>query len=320
MREKNAHVTVLMPAYNAEKYIEEAIDSVLQQSFTDFELLIVNDGSTDGTEEIIKSFSDVRIKLINQPHFGVAAALNIGLLNAVADLIARFDADDICMHHRLQEQVHFLHSHPDYVLVGSDAEYISEDGDHLFHFKCIGHTDEKIMQRIYFDCPFIHSAVMYRRDAVIKAGSYSLDAHNFEDYFLWMQLKKYGKFYNLSQQLIKVRFNPSSVTIDEKWRGNLFRKMKRDIIRRETITAEEGEELLSIIKSQDVQKIKDGAYYALCGKKFLIDNHQPKKARPFLSKAISVYPYRWDNYAFYVLSFFPKFFIGWLHQKNTGKI
>ena len=319
MKEKTAKVTVLIPAYNAEKYIEEAIDSILQQSFTGFELLIINDGSTDTTEQIINSFSDERIKLINQSHQGIAAALNIGLLNAAGSLIARFDADDICMYNRLDEQVSFLDAHPSYVLVGSDAEYVSEDGEHLFHFECIGHTHERIMQKIYLQCPFIHSAVMYRKEAVIKAGSYSLRAHNFEDYFLWMHLKKYGKLYNLREQLIKVRFNPSSVTIDEKWRGSAFRKMKRNIINRESITQEEGDEILSIIKSQDIQKIKDGAYYALCGKKFLIDNHQPKKARPFLSKAISVYPYRWDNYAFYILSFFPKFFISWLHKKNSAK-
>ena len=129
------------------------------------------------------------------------------------------------------------------MLAGSDAEYISAGGEHLFYFTCIGYTNEEITQKIYFQCPFIHSSVMYRKDAVIKAGGYSLYAHNFEDYFLWIQLKKYGKFCNLPQQLIKVRFNPSSITIDEKWRGRLFRKMKRDIIRRGHITKEEGDRI-----------------------------------------------------------------------------
>lgn len=320
MKKNTVNVTVLMPAYNVEKYIAEAIASILQQSFSDFKLLIVNDGSTDNTEQIIRSFTDVRIILINQPHRGIASALNNGLSKANSDYIARFDADDICFPTRLQEQVSFLEAHSDYVLVGSDAEYISEECEHLFYFKCIGHTNEEIIRKIYSYCPFIHSSVMYRKYPVVNAGGYSLHAHNFEDYFLWMQIKKYGKFYNLPLQLIKVRFNPASVTIDERWRGRFFRQMKRDIIGKGSITEEEGAGLLAIIKSQDAQKIKEGSYYALCGKKFLLNNSQPKKARPFFSKAISSYPYRLDNYALYLLSYFPKSFISWLHQNRHGKI
>jgi glycosyltransferase involved in cell wall biosynthesis len=321
MRAYIPKVTVLMPAYNAAKYIGEAIDSVLRQTFTDFELLIINDGSTDNTTQIIQFYCDTRIVLIEHlVNRGIAHALNTGLLKANGKYIARFDADDICFSERLQEQVSFLDNHSDYVLTGSDAEYISENGSHLFYFKSFGHTNEQLLHKIYSHCPFIHSSVMYRKDPVIDAGGYSLHAHNFEDYFLWIQLKKYGKFSNLPSRLIKVRFNPSSATIDEKWRGKLFRDIKKKIIKRGTITKEEGDILLAIIKKQNVQRIKEGAYYALCGKKFLINNHQPKKARPLLSKAIRIYPYRWDNYALYMLSYFPCSFISWLHKIVIPKI
>src|SRR5665213_1156313 len=97
MKEKLSKVTILMPAYNAEKYVADAIESVLQQSFVDFKLLIINDGSTDQTHNIIRSFSDKRIQLINQSHRGIASALNKGLANAASPYIARFDADDICL-------------------------------------------------------------------------------------------------------------------------------------------------------------------------------------------------------------------------------
>lgn len=317
MKENSAKVTVLMPAYNAGNYIAEAIQSLLQQSFVDFKLLIVNDGSTDNTEQIIRSFTDARIHLLNLPHRGIAAALNKGLSKTDSIYIARFDADDICFPERLQQQVSFLDNHQDYVMVGCDAEYVSESGEHLFHFKCIGHTHEEILQKMNSYCPFIHSSVMYKKDAVIKSGGYSLHAHNFEDYFLWTHLKNYGKFYNLPQQLIKVRFNPASVTIDERWRGRFFRKMKRDIINKGFITEQDGAGLLSIIKRQDSNKIKEGSYYALCGKKYLINNHQPEKARPLFSKAISSYPYRLDNYILYLLSYLPSPFINWLHQNKT---
>ncbi len=309
-----------MPAYNAGKYISEAINSVLTQTFSDFELIIINDGSTDNTQEIISSFTDSRIIVINyEVNKGIASALNTGLLNAKTDYIARFDADDVCFPERLAHQFDFLESHPDYILAGSDAEYVSESGEHLFHFKCIGHTNDHILKKINNYCPFIHSSVMYRKDAVLKAGGYSLYAYNFEDYFLWVRLQKYGKFYNLRQPLIKVRFNPYSSTIDEKIRGRLFRKMKREIIHRGVITKEEGEVLYNIIKSQDVKKIKESAYYSLCGKKYLVNNHQPKKARASLLRAIRIHPRRLDNYGLYLLSYLPASFISRLHKMLLPK-
>ena len=97
-------------------------------------------------------------------------------------------------------------------------------------------------------------------------------------------------------------------------------KLKKILSRKGSITRQEGAQLLAIIKRQDVHAIKEGSYYALCGKKYLLNNHQPKKARPLLSKAISSYPYRLDNYAFYMLSFFPKSFITWLHKTKSVKI
>ncbi|MEO6683628.1 MAG: glycosyltransferase [Ginsengibacter sp.] len=317
MKEIPPKVTILMPAYNAEKYIAEAIHSVLLQSFKDFRLVIINDGSTDQTQNIICSFVDERIQLINQTHSGIASALNRGLSQASSAYIARFDADDICFPDRLQKQVDFLEKHPYYIVVGSDAEYISENAEHLFHFKCIGHSHEQISEKIYTTCPFIHSSVMYRKQNIDDAGGYSIHAHNFEDHFLWIQLIKSGKFYNLPMQLIKIRFNPASVTIDERWRGRHFRKLKRDIIRKGMISEKEGVYLLNIIKKQDVNHIKESSYYALCGKKFLLENPSPEKARLHFSKAIGSYPFRFDNYAFYTLSFFPQPVIQWLYQLKS---
>lgn len=308
-----------MPAFNAAKYIAEAIRSLLEQTFTDFELLIVDDGSTDDTVFTINQFSDSRIRVLKQSKQGIGIALNKGLQEAKGNYVARFDADDICFPERLQKQVSFLDENIDYILTGCDAEYIDEKGEHLFNFHCSGHTHEEIMHQLYVHCPFIHSGVMYRKEAVMKAGGYSPDAHNFEDYLLWVQLTKYGWYCNLPEQLIKVRFNPNSATIDEKWRGRHFRNLKKNIIRRGYVTKEEGRELQAIIKRQDAQKIKKGAYYALCGKKFLVNNYQPKKARTHLAKAISSYPFRFDNYALYMLSYFPRPLITWLHRKKRIK-
>jgi glycosyltransferase involved in cell wall biosynthesis len=313
-------ITVLMPAYNAEKYIGEAIASVLNQTFTDFELLIINDGSTDTTKQIIDSFADHRIRLINQTNQGIAAALNIGLLNAKTGLIARFDADDICMPERLMVQYDFLLNHPDYIIVGSDADYMDMNGEYVFTYRMPVHTHEAIRELAENKCPFIHSAVLFRKGPIIKAGGYDTNAYGFEDHLLWSEIIKQGKAYNLSQALLQVRLNPESISIDEKWRTKRFREIKSESIRRGNITELEGKELQSILKKQDNPKIKEGSYYSLLGKKYLWDNHQPGKARINLKKAIRIHPVRLDSYAIMALSFFPKEFINWMYKKKLNKI
>ena len=149
---------------------------------------------------------------------------------------------------------------------------------------------------------------------------YDVNAHNFEDHLLWRKVAQLGKVCNLSEKLIKYRLNPESVTIDDKWRTKRFHEIKYGAIRRGSITKGEGDELLHILKKQDTQKIKEGSYYSLLGKKYTWDNHQPKKARINLSKAIRIQPGRLDSYAIMVLSFFPKKFISWLHKKKFPKI
>jgi glycosyltransferase involved in cell wall biosynthesis len=320
MQTEQPEITVLMPAYNAGRYIREAIKSVLQQSFRNFELLIINDGSTDDTLSIALSFHDPRVVVVNKEHEGIVVALNTGLKLASALFVARFDADDVCMPDRLEKQLDFLHDHPEYVMVGSDAEYILENGEFLFNFKCIAHSNDEVQNNLYVYCPFIHSSVMYRREDVLKAGGYNIHAHNFEDYLLWTNLAKAGKMQNLREPLIKVRLNAASATIDEKWRGERFRQLKRQATTRGSITEEEGNELLEIIQKQNVRKIKEGAYHALCGKKFLANNYQPKKARSHVRQAIGIRPLRFDNYLLYAVSYFPESLIAWLHKLSPNKL
>jgi glycosyltransferase involved in cell wall biosynthesis len=311
----NPAITVLMPAYNAAKYIGEAIASVLEQTFTDFELLIVDDGSTDDTVKVIKSFGDDRIVLISQSNTGVAGALNTGLKYARATLIARFDADDICFPNRLAVQYDFMTRHPGYGIVGSAADYIDADGHYIFTHHTVAHLNEEIQQLKFSICPFIHSSVMYRREVVRSHGGYSEYAHTYEDHFLWMSILKNERACNLSRSLLKVRLNPESVTIDEKWQTGRFLEIKYGSLKKQHIDAALGTELLQLINNQHSRKIKHGAYYALCGKKYLLNNYQPEKARLSVIKAISVHPLRLDNYLLFVVSFLPKHLISWLHQQ-----
>ncbi len=311
-------ITVLMPAYNAEKYIGDAIESVLQQTFTDFELLIVNDGSTDDTVEVIRSYDDPRIVVIYQDNKGIAHALNYGLKYARAPFIARFDADDICYPDRLQMQYDFMTANPEYSVIGSAADYIDMDGHFLFTHKPPAFNNPEIQQLKYSVCPFIHSCVFYKKDLVISKGGYNEHAYTFEDHFLWVNILKDQKACNLPQPLIKVRLNPESITIDEKWRTRKFRDIKYTSLKNRSISKREGSLLAEIGEKQYSAKIKQGSYYALCGKKLLLNNFQPVKARLHVARAISISPFRLDNYLLYTVSYFPENVIAWLHKFTSG--
>ena len=129
MNDAPVTATVLMPVYNGEKYIREAMDSILNQTFNDFEFLIVNDGSTDSTKQLIESYPDPRIRLVNQENRGVAKSLNRGLRLAKGKYIARMDADDISLPDRLAKQIEVLESNPDVDITVSCIEGIDSQGN-----------------------------------------------------------------------------------------------------------------------------------------------------------------------------------------------
>lgn len=315
---KDPHITVLMPVYNAEKYIHEAIASVLTQTFEDFELLIINDGSTDGTLQIIQSFDDPRIVVVSQDNRGVAAALNVGLKLAKAPYIARFDADDICYHERLQLQYGFMLSNPEYSVIGSSADYVDAEGHYVFTNYVGGFSDEEIKALNYRVCPFIHSTVFYKKEIIVANGGYSELAYTFEDHFLWTGILQTEKVCNMQRPLIKVRLNPESITIDEKWHSPQFIEIKYNAIKNRSISLADAEALMQLAGNRLPDTIKQGSYYALCGKKFLVNNYQPAKARRHIVKAINVQPYRLNNYLLYIASYLPQSVLNLLNYGNIN--
>ena len=310
-------ITVMMPAYNAGEYIAEAIESVLLQTFSDFELLIINDGSTDNTVEIIHSFNDNRIVLIHQENLGIAAALNNGLLHARAEYIARFDADDICYPDRLEKQYRFVQSNPGYIVVGSAADYMDATGNYIFTHYPQAITNEQVKKLSYNICPFIHASVLYKKDAIESIG-YNIDAHSFEDHLLWQQLKRKGKMYNLTDRLLSVRLNPGSLTIDERKRPKTFHEIKNKALRTETISNAEGNILQKLITEQNNSKNKEGAYYILLAKKFLWNNYNPPKARVNVKKAITLNSFDVKDYLLLLISYLPKKIINNMYSIFTS--
>ena len=302
-----------MPCYNAGDYIAEAIDSVLTQTFPDFELLVVNDGSSDKTANVIRSFHDKRIVLIEQEQQGIAAALNNGLQYARADYIARFDADDICFPERLEKQYQFMLANPACIVAGSGADYIDHDGQYVFTHYPAAKTNAEIRALPFDTCPFIHASVMYKKDIVTAAG-YNIHAHSFEDHLLWQQLKTKGEMFNMAEQLLRVRLNPGSITIDERKRPEAFHRIKMKALQSGSISSQDGDKLRCLIDEQNNAATKQGAYYSLLAKKFLWNNYNPARARQHMKTAIALNDFDITDYLLFGASYLPKNIIANLYS------
>lgn len=199
-------VSVLMPVYNGQKHLREAIEGVLRQSMPDFELIVVDDGSTDATPAILSSYGDPRIVVIrHEPNQGIVMALNRGLAMAQADLIARQDADDVSLPLRLARQTEFLEAHQDYGLVGAAFVRIDDCGRELRPSSPRMTTSEHLKWNLLFANQFTHTAVMYRRSVAELAGCYSCADQHAEDYGLWSRMAHATRVANLPEVLVKYR-------------------------------------------------------------------------------------------------------------------
>ncbi|WP_130860462.1 glycosyltransferase [Gracilibacillus phocaeensis] len=201
------NITVLMSVYNDEKYLAESIESVLNQTFEDFEFLIIDDASTDNTSKIIADYEkrDSRIRVIsNKENKGLSYNLAEGINIAKTELIARMDADDISKVNRLEKQYNYIKENTDTDIVGSFVTDINEDGQEL-ELRKVPVTHEEIAKLIW-TCPFIHPTVLFKKEAIQKAGSYDRKLRRRQDYDLWFRCQEIGlRFANLSESLLLYR-------------------------------------------------------------------------------------------------------------------
>ena len=204
-------VTVLLPVYNGEKYLHETMQSILGQTYTDFEFLIVDDGSTDQSSTIIDSFKDSRIRVLKNPRrLKLSGALNRGMKEAKGKYIARMDGDDIALPERLRKQVEYLDRHPEVGVCGTGIEIFGSVKNRRDIYP---NTSEEIKAYTLFDCPFCHPTVMMRKDLFEKYdlwydGSY----YPTEDYELWARAVELFPTVNLDEVLVRYRVHDSSMT------------------------------------------------------------------------------------------------------------
>lgn len=204
-------VSIVMAVYNGERFLRPTIDSILSQTYEDFEFLIVNDGSTDKTESIVKEYCDDRVILINNDrNIGQTASLNNGFHNARGKYIARTDAGDISLPERLLKQYQYLESHPDVDILGTAAFQYDMTGNFRGSV-FMPNGPSAILQRIFFACPVVHVSVMMRRDRILQLGGYDESYRILADYGLWTRALQHGyRFWNLKDVLTGYLVDPDS--------------------------------------------------------------------------------------------------------------
>ena len=204
-------ISVIMPVYNTkEEYLRVAIESILNQTYPDFEFIIVNDGSTNNAEEVILSYTDDRIVYLKQENQGIVSALNAGWDRANGEYIARMDSDDISFPERFEKQIKFLEENPEYSLVGSWAEVIPNN--RIIKLP----VDIKLMD-LLADCTFISSSILLRKADFDKYKlRYSKLTELAEDYLLYARATKYLKMSNLQEVLLNYRVYPENISSSQK--------------------------------------------------------------------------------------------------------
>lgn len=213
-------LSVVMAAYNDEAYVGAAIESVLGQTYTDFDYIIVNDGSTDGTLEILENYAaqDKRIKLISRENGGTTKATITGMNAAQGEYVARMDADDLCVSNRFERQVETLDQRPDCVAVTSHFEHFHDDGRIKMVSDDIGPEELLGLYNGFANRIGGHGQVMFRRDAYLEAGGYDPHFRYSQDYDLWCRLLHLGRFAIIEDVLYRWRVGYGSTTDKNKER------------------------------------------------------------------------------------------------------
>jgi glycosyltransferase involved in cell wall biosynthesis len=207
-------LSVIIPVRNGEEYISESIDSLISQTYKGFEIIIINDGSTDSTLSILNSYQLSNLKIFSTSGVGLVQALNLGISKSNGEFIARLDADDICFPNRFEKQVLVLENNNKIGAVFTGFETINESGEILSQVNLVAKKREDILDSLIFKqkfIPLIHPSVMLRRSCLLEVSSYR-EYTSCEDRDLWIRLIKISDFYFIKEPLLKYRVNPKGIS------------------------------------------------------------------------------------------------------------
>lgn len=253
-------ISVLMPVCNGEKYLHASMKNIIDQTFSDFEFLIMDDGSTDRTHQILEAYAkkDHRIKIFRQKNSGIVASLNALASHAKAELIARMDVDDASYPQRLEIQYSYMEKHPQTVLLGATNKVIHEKKGARGLSDTFG---EDFLNRWFltYNCAFVHSSVMFRKNVFTACGGYRQSEYPAEDYGLWIRMKNFGLIENLQTVLGEYRFNVESIS------GKNFR---RQIKIRDRLNKTNFEDIYKNDQIPDLKKVVEAL------QKYPMDRHR----------------------------------------------
>ena len=227
--------SVIMSAYNGEKYLKEAIESILNQTFKDFEFIIVNDGSTKETADILESYAknDLRIKVIVNPeNIGLTKSLNRAIQETNGTYIVRMDSDDISLPERLEKQIEFMNNNPEIGLLGTGYYEINHDG--IILGKTVFPSTDKELKRLLIKYnPFCHTSVIIRRKILDQIGVYNELIKKAQDYDLWFRIASRSRMANLSEPLVLRRYGTKNIsTTDENEQLKWALKVRKNAIKK----------------------------------------------------------------------------------------
>jgi len=306
-------VSIITAVYNGEKYIAGAIESVLRQTYNDWEYIIVDDGSEDGTEDIIKKYlADKRIIFIKQANNGCSSARNRGIETAQGELIAILDADDEFLHDKIEKQVKYMSENPDCIALGGCADYIDDCGEVIFTSK-LNLNDTELKARLP-ESPFINSWVVFRKQ-IFEKYRYEEKLKYAEDGYFFNMTAKEGKWANMQDTLIKYRLLPNSKGRRDKKTGDkileLFTKLKKH-----TSLADEEIEYINALHLKNKDYWKKEYYSYLCYAYYHYNEKiDPHKFRHMVKQVLRENPFEPYNYLYLFLSLLP----GRLSEKPLKK-
>jgi glycosyltransferase involved in cell wall biosynthesis len=288
---KVPEISVVMSVYNGAQYLRETIDSILEQTFSEYEFIIIDDGSEDDTEKILKSYTDKRIHIISQENRGLAPSLNRGIKEASGALIARIDAGDIATIDRLEQQFNFLEQHPDYVLIGGFLDIITASGKFIYTQKVPTGAKEIYDFIKKGSNPFLHPSVTYRRSPAIVCGMYNENLAYSEDRDFYKRLVNTGCMENLSYSVGQYRIAPGAISNQprdtlKKW-AKLVKKAEV-----EKLTGEETQFIRNSVLMKDILKDKSLCQLRI-GSAYLQHTNDIKSARNYLWWAVKSWKFNW---------------------------
>jgi glycosyltransferase involved in cell wall biosynthesis len=308
----NPKLSVIMSVYNGDKYLREAIESILDQNFTNFEFIIVNDGSTDNSLGIVQSYDDKRIRILNnEANIGLTKSLNTALKQAKGKYIARQDADDISLPNRFEEQMKYFDEHLEVALLGTSKYFIDEKGKILR--KEIAPSDPH--EILLASNAFTHGSVMFKKAVVDELGYYNEFLKYSQDYELWLRIAKHYKVSNLTQPLYKLRSHKENIRIANFEEGLLYHFLVQNT-NNNTLSVD----ALDKIKTRGIfelypylDKQDKFIFHRTLGHKCARDNNL-RLAREEYKKVFKLNPFNIKNILHILLSFFGGNVIKRIHE------